>query len=52
MKRDIKHYRDWCEQYKKEITELKTSRQFWRAKAIQLEKYIDEHYVDDNFENL
>lgn len=34
------------------IKELKKSRNFWRAKAIQLEKYIDEHCVDDSFENL
>jgi len=37
---------------KNKIKELKKSRDFWRAKAIQLEKYIDEHCIDDSFENL
>lgn len=32
--------------------ELKKSRDFWRKKALQLEKYIEEHCVDDSFENL
>jgi hypothetical protein len=37
---------------KETIKELKKSRNFWRAKAIQLENYIDRHCVDDSFENL
>lgn len=31
---------------------LKKALKFWRAKALQLEKYIENHCIDDSFENL
>jgi hypothetical protein len=37
---------------KENVKELKKSRNFWRKKALQLEKYIQEHCVDDAFDNL
>jgi hypothetical protein len=36
----------------KKIKLLKISRDFWRKKAIQLEKYVEKHCVDDSFNNL
>jgi hypothetical protein len=37
---------------KEEIKELKKSRNFWKKRTRQLEKYVDEHCVDDGFDNL
>lgn len=37
-----------AKQIKETIKELKKSRNFWRKRALQLEKYIENHCIDDS----